>query len=247
MRRSLRLCVTVLAVALAAGSVPMGAGAAQASDPMLGAPAVGQCFNYDYAAMMKKTAPSEGPVECSERHTAIAVAVVPLPDHLPVSGGTGKTFDYVLDACQPAFDAAYGVSHKLQHVAAFTRNVYFPPTNLAEQGAHWGRCDVVSIAGKTLFPIAASTPLVTSKPKGKTMKCLRNDYSLTNCSLPHAWAPNGVLTLKGSAFPSRSAQIRFAKRRCGSVTSPRHRWIFYPLTRSAWRQGERHFVCWESR
>jgi hypothetical protein len=214
---------------------------------MIGAPTVGQCSDYDFAAMMKETAPG-GLVECSSRHTAITVAVVPLPEGLAMTGDTQKTFDYLSDQCSPAWEAAIGVSHKLQHITAVTRTLYLAPKHLVEQGAHWGRCDVVSIVGKTLVPIAATTPLVTtSKPKGDMLRCLSKDYYATTCSRAHAWEPNVILTLRGSAFPSKAAQIRFGQRRCGAVTSQRHRYIFYAIPRSAWQRGERHIVCWQSR
>lgn len=247
MRRSMRLCVTVLAVAIVAVSAPMGAVSAQAADPMVGAPTVGQCFNHDYAAMLQVTAPG-GLVDCSQRHTAITVAVVPLPERLPVTGDTEKTLAYLGDQCESAWNAAFGVGHKLRHITAITRTLYLPPQDLVEQGARWGRCDVVSIVGKSLVPIGASTPLVkSSMPKGDLLRCLRKDFYVTSCSRAHAWEPARIATLRGSTFPSRTAQIRVATRNCGEATSPGHRWISWPISRSAWRYGERHFVCWESR
>lgn len=243
----MRLCTTVLAVVIASVSVPIGAGAARAADPMIGAPTVGQCSDYDYAAMMKEAAPG-GLVECSSRHTAITVAVVPLPEGMAMTGDTHQAFDYLIDSCRSAFDAGIGVGHKLQHVTAVTRTYYLPPQDLVDQGARWGQCDVVSMAGTTLVPIAATTPLVTtSKPTGDMLRCLNKDYYATSCSRAHAWEPNVILTLRGSAFPSKAAQIRFGQRRCGAVTGQGHRYIFYAVRRSAWQRGERHIVCWQSR
>ena len=141
---------------------------------MVGAPTVGQCFNHDFAAMLKETAPG-GLVECSSRHTAITVAVVPLPEGLAMTGDTHKTIDYLIDSCRTAFDAGIGVGHKLQHILAVLRT-YYMPRDLVDQGARWGQCDVVSMAGRTLVPLAATTPLVTtSKPQGDMLRCLGKD------------------------------------------------------------------------
>lgn len=212
---------------------------------MVGAPTVGQCSDYDFAAMMTETAPG-GLVECSSRHTAITVAVVPLPEGLPMTGDTEKTFDYLSEQCSQAWNAGIGVSDKLQHITAVTRAFYVAPKHLVDQGARWGQCDLVSVAEKSLVPIAASTPLVTSKPQGATLRCLTKDYYSTNCSRSHAWEPTVVLTVKASSFPSKAAQVRLGRRRCAAATSQGHRYIFYAIPRAAWKSGERHMVCWQN-
>ncbi|HXH78079.1 septum formation family protein [Nocardioides sp.] len=242
----MRLCVTVLAVALAAVLTPLGAVSAGAADPLVGAPVVGQCSNYDYKAMVKETAPSGGPVDCASVHTAITVAVVPLPDRLPLTGDTGKTFAYLIKQCRPAFTAAIGVSHKKQHIAAFIRTLYLPSKALVEQGARWGRCDVVSMAGTKLVPIGAATPLVTSTLQGDTLRCLNKKKLSTPCSRAHAWEPTKIITLRGSSFPAEAKQIRIGRRQCDAATRRRSTYIFWDISRASWKHGERHIVCWQS-
>lgn len=244
----MRLYVTVLAsiAAMFAASVPAVAQSPAAADPMIGAPIVGQCWDYDYAAMMKLTAP-DGMVDCSERHTAITVAVVQVPGRMALTGNVDKARAYVFTECTAKYNAALGVSHKLEHITAAVRSIYFAPQNLLDQGARWAQCDLVSPAGRNLVQIADTTPLVSGRPKGEMLLCLDRNHYMTNCTRPHTWEPAGIVTLKSPTVPSEAKQTLMIKAKCGRVVPAGQRYIFRPIGPASWRAGERHVVCWQRR
>lgn len=202
----------------AAALIPVsGAGVrpAQAlTDPMYGAPTVGQCYNISGATVISSPTATAPTVPCSGQHTVLITEVVQIPATMTLSGAA---FDaYVTRHCLPSRVAASGGSRFRYGRSSYTGFAFIPTMEQQDQGAHWVSCLMGIIQGSTILRITGAYPHLPANPAAKLKLCLRSDYYLTNCAAPHKWHPVSAKTITSSVANIRNRAYSVCRAYFGS-------------------------------
>lgn len=236
-RRSVKAAALVVLAALAKPAAP----SAGAADPLLQAPAVGQCFEMS-GAELAGASYTEAPVDCSASHTSTVIAVAVLPDGLSYDGD-GLT-SFALETCLPVQRRVLGTSTLGMRLTAYTLGYFGPTPEQQAAGARWLRCDLV------LGDVADPRPLPGRLEVGRypfkkaVSRCLAGrDFHVTACSQRHTHKATAAIRVPAARYPGEKAWQRIGTRRCrGAVTSRTYR--FGWPTELAWKAGDHALVCY---
>lgn len=242
-----RSVVTTAAAALltVASTLLAAAAPVAAADPLLGAPAVGECRDYGPDQFLSPHEEST-PVDCGSDHTGLVVAVAVVPDEYALSATPDAELGaYASKTCRSAWRRTIGASHVQSHQIVYRGAWYVPTEAQLAQGARWLRCDVVALGGKDrLGTLPRATPFVDGAIDRGDRICMDRKSYYVSCAQPHAWISRGVITAPKGRY-SEKAQDAFAGKRCLSTlkrsSDRRYRWV--KVSKAAWKAGERHIVC----
>ena len=228
----------------AAATLPAAAqSGARAGDPLAGAPAVGECRNYTADDRMNPSEHSSA-VDCAGRHTALVVKVEIAPSKYDLSGKpTAQLENFAYETCLPAWRNAVGATHAQSHLVAYTYSWFAPTRSQLELGARWIRCDVNIYDGEKLGNLPGTTPFVDGFIDRVDRKCLTAKGLVVSCASRHRWISRGLLTMPKGPY-SVDRQDTVARRRCpGTLHGSDTRFLWWRVSESSWKAGERHVVC----
>ena len=232
-----------LAGLLIAALGAVGAPAAVAADPLLQAPAVGQCFDMS-GDELAAAAYTEAPVDCAARHTSTVIAVAVLPDGVSYDGAGFTRF--ALETCFPVQRTVLGTSRLGMRLTAYNLGYFGPTAEQQAAGARWVRCDLVLGATARPRPLPGRLEVGSFPFKKSVSRCLTGrDFHVTVCSARHTHRATAAMKVRGERYPSEKAWQRMGTRRCrGAVTSRTYR-FGWPL-RAAWKAGDRALICYSA-
>jgi hypothetical protein len=226
--------LTAVAAVLAATALLPTAPATAGTDPMAGAPTVGDCFDITMD-QAEKFATSEDPVDCAEDHTAVVIAVGELPSRLDWNSSKEAIGRAVGNVCDPAFDDRFNYD-TLRYYRSQYAQWWFGPTQAQQDGgARWFDCLVTIYDDRGLIDLPGKLPRLTRKLPNVVARCVTADYKYTNCADTHAWRSSYATYIRGRATDRnvKAAAGRVCPRH---VTTPR-RFLY-----SAWDIKGKRFV-----
>ena len=244
MTRTIRsVFATAVAMLLSAAILPATAAPAGASDPLAGAPTVGECRTYTAKVRMGWTEDSAA-TDCASRHTGLVVKVAIAPSKYELSGRpNAQLLAFVHDTCLPAWRQAVGATHAQSHLTAYTYSWFAPTKAQLALGARWVRCDVNIWAGQELGALPTGTPFVAGNIDRVDRKCLTAKGYITSCANAHTWVSRGIVTASKGAY-SVERQDAVARRKCqGTLKRSDRRYLWARISEADWKAGERHLVC----
>lgn len=218
-RRIALALVALLALAGLVGGGPAYAGTAAEDDPMLGAPAVGECYDLT-AKQAWKPSTTEKTVDCSEKHTLLIGAVGEIPQ--PAWDDDDARFRAVKKICDPFWDKYYTLEDPRSYMTLLQGILLYPTEAQQDAGARWVSCEIGVLAGDTLLPLTRSgPPKATRKPADSIARCADANNQWIPCSKRHAWRSTYAFGVKakGSDTKVRVTLEKAAGRRCGPRTS----------------------------
>ncbi len=210
------------------------AGLAQAggtTDPMAGAPAVGDCYNLTVKQAYAHAAAAET-VSCSDKHTMLVVAVGELPGSLdwatldldaPLPRGVVRTIN---DTCDAAADKLIGHSPVLRALSIYQQFWFSPTTAQIADGARWFSCEVSARVTAGLRPLAAAPDKLTKPVPDEVARCAtttKKSYPTVACSSRHDWRATYAFVVQKK--PTDKAELSAAKHTCGRHVSSRS-WLW---------------------
>lgn len=246
----LRRLLALTAAAAAASSLGLGpttgpAGAAE-PDPLLGAPAVGSCYDVTYTEMAADSLPVGSEVPCTSRHTLRTSAVVAVDEDVDLT--SLRPVYRASDAgCDAGEAEVLGGSDRLRSLDAYAVPVFVPTAAERDAGARWISCHVSTFGGDRLLPLP-TTGDPTDLRLGRAplpddrAGCRDASLRLTACDRAHRWRLTGVVDL-GERWPGLRAAKQRALDGCRRVTtSDRFRYVV-PATRWHFDLSPRLAVC----
>jgi hypothetical protein len=226
---------------LAASLTSLGTPAAGAADPMLGAPAVGQCFDLSREELELASYP-EAPVDCAAAHTAQTIAVAIVPDGLAFEDRGLVRF--ALETCYPAQRKALGTSRLGARLTAYGLGFFGPTPEQQAAGARWLRCDLVLTHDQALLPLPAELAVVRYPFADKVSRCLAGrDFHVAVCSERHTYRATAAMKVKLRKYPSTKAWRRIGAERCRRATTSRTYRFSWP-SKVSWKVGDKALVCY---
>lgn len=244
-RKTWSVVATAIAMLLSAASI-LPASAAPAADPLAGAPATGECRNYSMKSFMAAHEDSPA-VDCAGPHTALVVGVAIAPNKYDLSGKPSAGLQrFALKACTDPWANAIGAGHKQLHLVVYTRSWFTPTKAQQAAGARWVRCDVNAYDDGGLGDLPATTPFVAGGIDSGDRRCLTGKQNVVPCTSSHKWISRGIVKVPDGRF-SVARQDAVAKRRCGSTLKRSdRRFLWWRISESSWKSGERHVTCYGS-
>jgi len=229
----------LLAAALTSLAAPTATAAA--TDPMFGAPVVGQCFDMDVTELGEATY-SEAAVDCSVEHTSEVVAVAQAPDGVAYeSKAMGR---FALETCFPAQRRAVGASRLGVRLTAYSLGYFAPTADQQAAGARWLRCDVVLVAGRTLAPLPHRLEVGKYPFSDTVSRCLAGrELAVTVCTEKHTFRATAALRVDGRRFLGERAWKRLGERRCRSAVHSSYFRFGWP-SKAAWKAGDHALICY---
>ena len=201
---------------LLVSSTPATAGTARLADPMVGAPAVDDCYALTYKQGFKH-AISEKTVDCGRTHTMRVVAVGQLPTSVDWEDSKA-VHKVVTKTCDPAWQKITGKQPTVTYRTLWSSWWFAPTEAQIDDGARWFSCEVALNLGERLIPLPkGKLPKATKNPADSIARCATKRYTTVPCSKPHAWRTVFTFTTKGQGKGDRLTQSlrRAAIRRCG--------------------------------
>jgi hypothetical protein len=188
MTRALRLLGLAAVLALVAALLGVGAASADETtpDPMVGAPAVGGC--YDLTLKQAGTdSTGEATVDCGSRHTLLVGAVGELPESFDWDDSKSR-YEYSHKICDPFWEKYYSISDPHSYLSLLY-GVWFTPTKAQrDAGARWISCSIGVAVERSFLPLPKGGPAkMTKKPAASIARCADKRYRVTPCSKKHAW------------------------------------------------------------
>jgi hypothetical protein len=239
------LTLTAL-VTTGATAGPAHAGAdSRATDPLVGAPAVGTCSTLTPKG--SGSAVDHSPdVSCAKSHTAEVAGVVKLPTSMSwASASPADLFHVVAQKCATKVDTALGRNTAVRDSSAYSYVWFMPTKGQRDKGARWLSCSVILHRAAALAPLPTSTSPFLPKGAlpGGVARCLTRSALTTTCKSTHAWRATGTFEVTGR-YPGARALNKKANRACVSrVHSPAFRWTYKDKT--TWNvHGDHVVVCY---
>lgn len=257
--KALLVC-TILVIVTACGAAAPHPATKPKPTPPPPAPAVGACRILTFASAT--AASDDSPiVPCSQKHTAVTVAVGALVDKAQL-----KTLDINAPAvqqrlavsCPKAVEAYAGGSGRTFDLSQIQGLSFVPTPAQIAKGANWYRCDMVVLAApNTLATVTGTMSNVltsahaldrwgtcgTSAPSAATFKRVL-------CSSRHSWRAVAVITI-----PERSTYLAKDTSKAASLTcrkiatkaahgALKYTWSFEWPNKQHWQAGQRFGLCW---
>lgn len=245
----LRRLLALTAAAAAASSLALGpAGSATAAepDPLLGAPAVGSCYDVTLRQIAAASLPAGSEVPCTSRHTLRTSAVVTVDEDVDLTS-PGPVYRASDAGCDAGEAEVLGGSVRLRSLDTYSGAVFVPTATERESGARWISCHVLKYGGDRLLPLP-TTGDPTDLRLGRAplpddrAGCRDADFRLTACDRAHRWRLTGVVDL-GERWQGRSATVQKALDGCPRVTTSRRFHYAVPSTKLLFALSPRLAVC----
>lgn len=223
-----RLTGLTLAVVLAFAGLLVGTTTASAdeSDPMLGAPAVGGCYNLSLKEAYQPST-SKATVDCAKKHTLLVGAV----DEIPASvdwKDDEALWKHAQRICNPFWNKQMTTSYVTRYYTLL-QPIWLMPTKAQQaDGARWISCMAGVSTGTAFVPTTTATlPKASKKPADAIARCADKKYRTVPCSKQHSWRASFVFTAKakGNDKAVHAAIERAAVRRCPSKVASK-RWLY---------------------
>ena len=257
--KALLVC-TILVVVSACGTTTPPKALRTTPPPPPPAPLVGTCRTLTF---LSAGAPSDSTptVPCSQKHTAITVAVGTLVDRAHL-----KTLDINAPAVQrllavncpkavETYAGAHGPKFDLSQIQALP---FVPTPAQIAQGANWYRCDMVVLAAPSTLAVVTGTlrgalrsaraldrwgTCGTTAPSARTFKRVL-------CSQRHTWRAVAVIDIpKKSGYLAKNTS-RAASLACRKIAAnaahgaSKYTWSFEWPNKQQWQAGQRFGLCW---
>lgn len=257
--KALLACLIVVIVAACGTTTPAPAAKPKPTPPPP-APLVGVCRDLTFAAAAA-TSDSSPTVACTQKHTAVTVAVGTLVDKSQL-----KTLDINAPAVQqrlavscPKAVAAYvGARGRTFDLSQVQGLAFVPTPAQIASGANWYRCDLVVLAGpNTLAALAGTMHNALAQARGLdrwgtcgTAAPSAKTFRRVVCSSHHTWRAVAVI-----AIPAKSAYLAKSTSRTASLACRRiaataahgaskYTWSFEWPNQQQWLAGQRFGLCW---
>ncbi|GAB3856670.1 hypothetical protein GCM10028801_14020 [Nocardioides maradonensis] len=183
------------------------------TDPMYGAPAVGQCYNMAGSLVISSESATAPTVPCSGQHTVVITAVAQMPATMTYSGTAFATF--LSKTCLPATVRASGGSKLRYGRSSYADYVFIPTTAQQDQGAHWVTCMMGIAQGSTVLRITGRYPHLPSNLPPRLTFCLTGRDLMTNCAATHKWHPVTATTVTASQSYIDNKAVAVCRSRLG--------------------------------
>lgn len=215
---------------------------AAAADPLLGAPAVGSCFNLSVREHYSSTY-EEPAIACAGKHTSRVIAVGTFPADVSMAL-TDDAAGFVGKACFAALDKASGAGVRGTDLSAYEYAWFIPTDEQITQGARWFRCDLIVYQGRKLGALPGKTKLGKFPYKNKVSRCLTGKKLIaTTCDRSHSYRATGAKRVSRRPYPSKKQWISLGRKLCRKVVTSRT-FRFTWSTEFAWTQGRRLVTCY---
>lgn len=240
--RSLRYTLLAVVALMVTALTPL---SAEAAVPP--APVVGSCYSYGWATF-NSWSDTSTPVPCAGAHTARAVFVGRLWTNEPYSTllSDAKMAGYMAAQCQAPFQRAIG-TWKTVSVAGYQMSTYYPTQAQYTAGARWFRCDITLPGVNNLYPIPNRTPEAVPLSPGQS-RCIHLNSQggvAVACAAPHSYRAAGAIAYPGTAYPSRTAWVAFAKAHCSAYTRSPY-WYATWASSIRWSAGDHYLTCYRA-
>lgn len=207
-----RVLAALVAVAVvSAGLIVGGPAPAQATDPRIGAPTVGECHDITikqgYADVLR-----ERPVSCSEDHTMEVVVQV----HDVPAGVDMTDFEAVKKAVPGCSMRTIGSNPLRQALTLYWTFVFGPSRAQVAAGARWVSCHIVVWDRRGLQDLPETLPRATKRPADAVAKCLSADRKAVVCTTAHRYRAKAAeyVRVRGSNQVVDDRMSRIASRVC---------------------------------
>lgn len=211
-RLGLALAVALgVLTALLAPAAPSSAGVV---DPLVGAPAQGECYDVTYAQAGGSSL-DEDPVPCTQRHTVWVTDVVVLEGSDPIDPDSPALQARLTAACYDARDAAIGAD-LTRYGRSVYQMVFFTPTQAQrDAGARWASCGLVLLQAGGLVTTTRPTParLSSDRVPAALALCVDKRFRATPCAQRHIARSKVGIPLKGADVDLDRAP-KIAERKC---------------------------------
>lgn len=163
-------------------------------DPMVGAPAVGTCYQLTYDELMAVSTPAE-PVDCGTRHTAQVLDVRTFPDGLDWDSSSKRLDRTAVKACQASFARVVKDDPLLRARTVVQFAYFYPDAAEKEAGARWFRCDITLRVGEKMLPLPEELSRVhrAGRIPDALGRCLTKKLAYTSCAKSHRYEHSGAL------------------------------------------------------
>jgi Septum formation len=238
--------VSVAALLLLGPLATTSTAAARGTDPLAGAPTVGECHKLTLKGLYKQTDRSRK-VRCSRDHTSRVIKVAQLPAGASWSDSDAKLGRIATRGCEPVWKKTLGQSYVSRARSAYSWGWFIPTAGQRDRGARWFSCHVILWGGNrslVTLPTDKAPALGDLPHPDKVAVCLtRHSFVFTVCARKHSYRATGVFTMDKTNFPGDRAIRRAAIHRCPSrVDSDRFRWSNRGSQR--WEMGDHTVVCY---
>lgn len=235
-----RLTVRSLAALALALSLLLLATPAPATADEVVAPTVGSCHDLDRTEGLAESDP-KAPVDCTDDHTTVTVAVVELRGDIDWSDAAGLRKQYL----RPCYRGLLGALHASPTQAAISAYVFLsflPTTEERASGARWVRCDAAAPTPKGWHELRPGSDLTLSKRAylpGEDAYCLAGPrLRRTTCDHGHLYRAYQAYEL--DSFPKNRRTRLQAAQQCDR----RGRYsLFSAPTRQEWNFGHHVLTC----
>ncbi|GAA4707645.1 hypothetical protein [Nocardioides conyzicola] len=217
MTRALRLLGVTAVLVLLAGLLGVGTASAGETDPdpLAGAPAKGACYDLTYKQGWEHSVP-EAPVECSDDHTTVVIAVGQLKAGVTWDSPEKTISKNVGAQCGAAFAAKIGSKPALLMYSQYNWFWFAPTDAEQEAGARWFSCHLASLEDNALSDLPDKLPRAGRNLPDVLARCyVGRKYAATTCADRHDWRLSYATVVRMK--PTAKNLDKAAKRIC-----PRH-------------------------
>lgn len=223
------------------------------ADPTINQPDTGTCWQMDNITIAMY-APEAVPVDCSQPHNVMTLAVLKVGDSVDLSTGTANPeFDAQSAQCTQALNKELSMSADLGpadvHKTAFLTLPFLPDSASIVAGARWAWCGVYvrnSSNPDGLEPLPAKFPLLEKGAIPRRFaSCVDKAYKIVSCSAPHKARHITTVTFDKRPYPGRSWFVRRAEG-CRIMTPVNRRYVALWSSKWEWKVGERYVSCFHN-
>lgn len=190
--------------------------ARETTDPLLGAPVRGECFQLGIKAAQNPSTRLNRR-DCAQSHTAWAIGVTEAPDDVRVVPGGGRLRAFALQFCYESRGLVIGPKDRAYASSAYTTFYFIPNASLREQGARWVACLASIRNGAGLLANTVADPPRVSIPNPDPIAgCLDSQRRVLPCALPHEW--RGIPSKRSRGSMTQARAQKQADRHCPALT-----------------------------
>jgi putative regulator of septum formation len=192
-------------------------------DPtLLGAPAIGSCFDITNAQTTGFSL-DEATVDCATSHTSEVFAIDTMPIPLQWPDLLGDPDNLMADSCRAAFLRDLGGTLPQRYRAQYGVVIFAPPAEEQRAGARWFACHVIVVNTNGLGPLPHPLPPIGDDLPDPVATCLTQAGAFTTCADSHTWRSSYARLVAGAPTKRNAAQA--AKRICPRRVTTRG-WYF---------------------
>ena len=234
----MRRIAVLIALVLATSVLTLEPGSARPAPALFAKPRVGGCYAMTYQPHRAHPFHSRR-VSCSERHTAVTVAVAKAPTSL--AGLSLPQIDTIAEStCEPLLLERLGATAVRRALSPYLLIHAGPSTTQAQAGDRWVQCELALRAGTRLLPLPAHLPrpILGKRLDDRTEACLTGSHLTTPCAQRHAYRPVDAFRLEPMPYPTADELRAMQQTLCPPST---RYYRFTPEIR--WQYGDRVLVC----